>query len=112
MALVDLNEKLDWLAKLNKEEIEKQLSDDTLILYEELGLELLIKIWLKFGGCRFYISNSPLNELKRIYAKRFYNGTNTKRLAIELNVCEQFILNAQVDKSGSRPDDPKLFPEL
>lgn len=112
MALLDANEKLDWLKKIPREEIEKHLTRDIKMIYEVCGLDILVLLWQNFASISFYLSTAPLNELKKIYARKFYNGTNTKQLALELQVSEQFIYAAQKDKDGSSPDDPRLFPEL
>ena len=113
MALLDPNEKLHWLQKLKEEDIIKHLSSDSLLIYKECGIEVLIKLWEKFGGgLPFYLSNEPLTKLKKIYVKQAYNGNNAKLLAMELNVCERFIYNARLDNTGNAPDDPKLFSEL
>jgi len=112
MGLLDPNEKLAWLKSIKEEDIVKNLSNDTLLIYEECGIEVLIKLWEKFGGMPFYISNGPLNNLKRIYIKKNYSGDNLKRLAMELNVSQRFILQASSDSNGCSPDDPKLFPEI
>jgi hypothetical protein len=111
MALIEFNERLEWLKKLDPKDIEKNLPEDPLILYEEVGIDIFIKIWRKFGGLQFYIPNQPLNELRQIYVKRFYTGSNIKQLAIDLGVTERFIEKALQEKNGSHSDDPKLFPD-
>lgn len=112
MALLDPNEKLAWLKTLKEEDIIKVLSSDSLLIYQECGVEVLVKLWEKFGGMPFYISNEPLTKLKKIYVKQAYNGTNAKRLAMELNVCERFIYNARLDSNGNAPEEPTLFDKL
>ena len=112
MALLDPNEKLFWLKTLKEEDIKKHLSSDSLLIYQDCGVDVLIKLWEKFGGVTFYLSTEPLTKLKKIYIRQAYNGTNAKLLSKELNVCESFIFKARLDENGNSPDDPKLFDNL
>jgi len=112
MALIDPNEKLFWLNKLKEEDIVKALSGDALVIYQECGAEVLIKLWEKFGGCGFYLPLEPLTRLKKVYVRLSYDGTNVKLLAKELNVCESFVFKARLDNNGNAPDEPKLFSDL
>lgn len=112
MALFNPDENLEWLKQIPKEDLEKYLSKDIRMIYEACGMDVLVTLWKNLGGLQFYLSTAPLNELKKIYARKHYNGDNAKELAITLGVTDRFIFAAQVDKNGSLPDDPKLFDNL
>jgi len=111
MSIINPNE-LDWLKELKEEDITKELTHDIKLIYDACGLDVLISLWLHFSSIGFYISTAPLTEIKRIYAKRFHNNTNSKQLAIKLGVSERFIYAAQEEKNGSHAEDPELFPKL
>ncbi len=116
MSIFNPDKELTWLKELPKEEIEKNLTLDIKMIYEACGMDVLVILWKNLGGLQFYLSEAPLMELKKIYARKFYHsgpdGNNAKQLAVTLGVTDRFIFSAQVDKNGSLPDDPKLFPEL
>jgi len=58
------------------------------MIYEACGMDVLVPLWKNLGGLQFYLSTAPLNELKKVYAKKYYvsgpNGNNAKELAITL----------------------------
>lgn len=79
---------MDWIKEI---EIEDLLTNDSRLIYEHCGTEVLLMLWQRLPNLNLYISTKPLMELKKRYIKKFYNGSNLKQLAALLEVSDRFI---------------------
>jgi len=91
---------LEWL---NEIDIEDLLTNDSRLIYEHCGLDVLMKLWECLPGLNLYISTKPLVEAKRKYIRKFYNGANVKQLALKLDVSERFVYES-LQQTDSRDD--------
>jgi hypothetical protein len=90
---------LDWIKEIDN--VEDLLSGDLRIIAESCGMDVLIKLWEECPSLSLYISTVPLNEARKLYARRNYNGSNAKMLALKLGVSERFVFQAvQDDRRG------------
>ncbi len=91
---------LQWLKSID---VRQHLSGDTELLYQECGIETLIALWEKLPSLSLYISTKPLNECKKVFIRKEYNGSNVKQLARTLNVSERFVMKVISEPAGSKP---------
>ena len=114
--MLDIDENLSWLSKLDKDELYKHLTNDAKLIYDNCGIDVLIKLWEKLSSVNLYLADKPLMDLRRLYIRKNYAktpaGDNAKELAVKLHISQQFVYLALQDKNGSCPDDPTLFPQL
>jgi Mor family transcriptional regulator len=92
---------MNWIKDID---IEDLLTNDSQLIYEHCGMDVLIKLWECIPGLNLYISTKPLVEAKKRYIRKFYNGANAKQLAIKLDVSERFVYEAlqQTDAKDER----------
>ncbi len=116
--LVDSEEDLVWfgwikdLKKRDWEEVlrSRRTGDDpsTRMIYELSGMEVLIYLWKNHMSTSLYISEKPLNELRKRYIRRFYDPkqpeTCTQVLATKLRCSEQFVREAL---GSDEKEDPR-----
>ncbi len=83
------------------------LEGDMAIVHNACGIETLKKLLEGVPSMTIYVSTKPINEAKRIYVQRNFNGTNAKELARFLEVSDKFVQDAL-----NRPmakEQPRLF---
>ncbi len=93
---------MDWMKDV---EIEDLLSGDLLLVYEWCGREMLLDLWEHFPRMTLYISTKPINEAKKRYIKKHFNGKNVKELCALLQVSERFVYEA-VENTGMQEAPP------
>lgn len=92
---------MDWLDDVLKEvDIKDILDKDSELIFDEVGLEVLKKLWEKFPCMMLYISTKPLTRAKKLYIQKYHDGTNSKKLAMLLDVSERFVFQSASE------DDP------
>ena len=82
---------LDWIKEIELDDI---LSGDVRLIADSCGLDVLIRLWEECPSLSLYISTVPLNEARRRYIRRHYNGSNAKELAARLGVSDRFVFGA------------------
>ncbi len=85
---------MDWIKEI---EIDDLLVGDTKLIAEYCGLDTLIKLWENLPSMSLFISTRPLTEAKRRYIRKYYDGTNAKRLAALLEISERFVYDVVAD---------------
>lgn len=83
------------------------LEGDMAIVYNACGVDTLMKLWEGVPSMTLYVSTKAVNDAKRVYIQRNFNGTNAKELARFLEVSDKFVSDAL-----SRPvirEQPSLF---
>lgn len=89
---------MHWIKEID---IEDLLNNDSQLIYEHCGLDVLLKLWECVPGLNIYVSTKPLVEAKKRYIRKFHTGDNVKQLALLLDVSERFVyetLSATEDK--------------
>ena len=71
--------------------IDELPSNELKWLAKEIGLDAVIKIIINFSGINIYIPIGAKTALKKGYVKKHYDGTNTRELALKLNVSERTV---------------------
>lgn len=89
----------DWLKDVAIEDV---LDGDSELIYKKCGIEVLLSLWLNLPSLYLYVSTRPLNEAKKIYIRKNYNGTNVKELANRLNVSIRFVYNVVSESKNPR----------
>lgn len=95
---------LSWMDGID---IEPFLDGDMATVYGACGEATLMSLWSGVPSMTLYVSTKAINEAKRVYIQRHFNGKNGKDLALFLEVSEKF-----VQETLSRPiirQQPKLF---
>lgn len=69
----------------------EDLPGDVRWIAESLGVETTVRLILEFSGICLYIPKSAKRLLLQRYVQLAYDGTNTKRLAVELDVSDNTI---------------------
>lgn len=86
---------LDWIRTIP--DIDKHLSGDALSVFEALDkmgeqqLAAFAALYDYFGKSRVDFSDSHLNDLRKEYIRRHYDGANKKELARVLRVSLSFV---------------------
>lgn len=95
---------LSWM---NDIDVTPFLDGDMATVYGACGEDTLKSLWAGVPSMTLYVSTKAINEAKRVYIQRHFNGKNVKDLALFLEVSEKF-----VQETLSRPiirQQPKLF---
>lgn len=95
---------LSWMEDID---ITPFLDGDMATVYGACGEHTLKSLWAGVPSMTLYVSTKAINEAKRVYIQRHFNGKNGKDLALFLEVSEKF-----VQETLSRPiirQQPKLF---
>lgn len=97
---------LSWMEGID---IVPFLDGDMATVYGACGEATLMSLWSGVPSMTLYVSTKAINEAKRIYIQRHFNGKNGKELALFLEVSEKF-----VQETLSRPmiktlERPSLF---
>lgn len=109
---------MDWLTEISDIDLERLLDNDSHLIFQECGRDVLTSLWQKFGGVNLYIAEKSLYNVKRFYirqaaAKAAKEGAplNVKRLAVKLECSEQFVYEslAAADDKGDDPRQEKLL---
>ncbi|MDD3466007.1 MAG: hypothetical protein PHE67_02570 [Campylobacterales bacterium] len=98
--------KLSWLEEV---EFDDLLEGDTALIAEYCGLDTLKKLWEVLPSVNLYISTKPLDKAKKRYIQKNFDGTNIKKLAVELEVSEKFVQDALDQPKIRTIPQPKLF---
>lgn len=97
---------LSWMDDID---IVPFLDGDMATVYGACGEATLMSLWSGVPSMTLYVSTKAINEAKRVYIQRNFNGKNGKDLALFLEVSEKF-----VQETLSRPmikhiERPSLF---
>lgn len=68
-------------------------SEDLRWIAHSFGMDIAIGIADRFSGLGLYIPKRAMLHVKRLYARKHFNGANLRRLAAQLGVTEQTIRN-------------------
>ena len=79
---------MDWLSEI---EFMDLLTNDTALIAEYCGVEVLLRLWENLPSMNLFISTKPLTEAKKRYVRKFYGKIEVKKLAATLNVSERFV---------------------
>lgn len=86
---------MDWLRQID---ISDLLDNDTKLIAEQCGIDVLYNLWENLPTINLYISTKPLTEARKRYIKKFYTGSNVKNLAALLNCSERFVYEVIAQK--------------
>jgi hypothetical protein len=84
------------------------LDGDMAIVYNACGADTLTKLWEGVPSMTIYVSTKPINDAKRVYIQRNYNGRNAKELARFLEVSDKFVQDA-LGRPMIKVERPSLF---
>ncbi len=114
---------LTWIQDMKRRDVEEILKsgsragDDisTRLIYENCGLEVLVWLWKHHMSVNLYISEKPLNELRKRYIRQNFDPKEPSRcikvLATKLKVSEKFVYEALSDDPKEDPRQVKMFAE-
>jgi Mor family transcriptional regulator len=94
---------LAWLEDI---EIEDLLSGDTELIFRLCGKEVLVSLWESLPPISLYLSRKPLEEARKRYIRKHFDGSNVKALAVTLDVSERHVYkviradNAKKQRNG------------
>ena len=88
---------MKWLEEFTEEEISKELTNDTALVFQYCGFSVLRALWSELPSMNIFVSTKPLTELKKRYIKKHWNK-NAKELAALLNVSERFVYDIVQDR--------------
>ena len=112
---------LDWILDMKKRDVDEIMRTTTTrgedssmrMVYEDCGIETAILLWRKLSSVTIYVSERPLNELRRRYVRQNFNPDDpencAKVLAVKLGVSEKFVYEALEEKPAEDPRQCKLF---
>jgi Mor family transcriptional regulator len=83
-------ENLSWL---NEIEFEDLLTGDLELVYKYCGKDVLIALWAGMPSIPIYLSTKPLEEARKRYLRKHFNGSNLKALAVKLGMSESQAYN-------------------
>jgi hypothetical protein len=109
-----------WIGDLKRRDLDEVLKQprtgaepSVRTIYELSGIEVLIRMWVNHMSTALYISEAPLNDLRRRYIRRFYDPnkpeTSVKILATKLTCSEQFVRETLDSDPREDPRQVKLF---
>jgi len=84
-------ENLSWI---NEIDVSKHLDEDSMLIVEECGFDVYIKLQSILGNSRIYLSGKPLLKMKKAYIKK-HKEKSVRELQRILKVSEQFIIRAK-----------------
>lgn len=93
---------LDWLDEIEWEDL---LNSDMRLIKDKLGEQVLKGLLIELKSIHLYVTDKPINEARKRYIDRFYNGRNAKELAIRLGVSEQFIYKTNKENINRRREE-------
>jgi hypothetical protein len=97
---------LAWIRQLP--EMESLLDKDAKLVYENCGLDVFIAIWEALPSISIHVSSKPLDRLRRLYIKKFFNGSNQKELCLLLDCSERFFYDTLEAEHKNRPRGNQL----
>ncbi len=113
---------LSWIGEMKQKDVDEVLRtsgsrevDDisARLIYELSGLEVLIYLWKNHMSTNLYISEKPLNELRKRYIRQNFDANEPssciKVLAAKLRVSEKFVYEALNEDIKSDLRQCKLF---
>lgn len=116
-----MRESLDWIRDLKQRDVDRVLRSQVnagedlsmKMIYEDAGgIETCIMLWRRLSRLTLHVSERPLNELRRLYARQHFDPAEpdrcTKSLAAILNVSEQFVRESLQDDQKEDPRQEKL----
>jgi len=98
---------LSWLDELD---VLQTLDKDTALIAKSCGVDVLKSLWAEVPGITLYISEKPLNELRRQYINKHANGQNTHEIAVRLGVSERFVYKVMAERSKPKPKENPQIP--
>lgn len=81
----------DILALASELDEDDMPSEDLRCIAEESSVEAAVRISMKYGGTKFYISKELPRKLAKMYCERHYNGSNTKELVRAVGLSERTV---------------------
>jgi len=103
---------LEWVRQLKREEVETALEKDARLVYENCGFDVFLSLWEALPSISIHVSGKPLDRLRRLYIKKYFNGSNQKDLMLLLDCSERFFYDTleQDQKNRIHKNQPELFP--
>lgn len=111
-----------WIKELKQRDLDEifkasRSGDDTStrLIYELCGIEVLMHLVKNLLSTPLYISEAPINELRKRYIRRFYKPEqpeySVKVLSAKLRVSTQFVREALAEDARNDPRQVKMFTE-
>jgi hypothetical protein len=97
--------RLSWLKDV---EISDLLTGDLQFIEESCGRDILLTLLENFPKMTLYISTKPIDQAKKRYVRKYYDGKNTKELCRVLDCSERFIYESLAEK-GQMQGQEALF---
>lgn len=97
---------LSWMEDID---IKPFLDGDMATVYGACGEATLMSLWSGVPSMTLYVSTKAINEAKRVYIQRHFNGRNGKDLALFLEVSEKFVQEALSRPIINHIERPSLF---
>lgn len=111
---------LDWIRDMKQRDVDEVMKAPTLrgedssmrLVYEDCGIETNILLWRTLSSVQIYVSERPLNELRRRYVRRFFDPDNpadsVRDLAVRLGCSEKFVRDALAEDPKEDPRQEKM----
>lgn len=110
---------LGWIKELKQEDLDRvfkqtRSGDDTSmrLIYELCGMEVLAHLVKNLLSTPLYISEAPINELRKIFIRRFYDPknpeTSIKVLSVRLRCSAQSVREWLAEDPKEDPRQGKL----
>jgi DNA-binding CsgD family transcriptional regulator len=98
---------MDWLNKLNDQDIQSVLNKDALMIYNQIGRETFCELLdSNLLGLSLYMPKSIIVSLRKQYIKKTANSKTLKQIAIDLNITERQVYRYL--KKMSRNDKDRM----
>jgi hypothetical protein len=115
-----VRESLDWILDMKRKDVdaimrtELNREDPSMkMIYEDCGIDTCILLWRTLKSMQLYISETRLNNLRRLCVRQNFDVENpqgsAKELAVRLGVSEKFIYEALSDDDKEDPRQAKLL---
>ena len=86
-----IKNKYDWL-DIDTITIDDLPNEEMKIIAQECGIDVALKLMMKCSGLYFNIPVNGFNSLKAKYILKNFDGQNSRRLALQLEVSLGFVL--------------------
>jgi DNA-directed RNA polymerase specialized sigma24 family protein len=83
--------KLDWIYELPQQEFQGALDKDMRLIYNHCSMDTLLDLLEHLPSLHLYISQRPLDRLRRLYILENFEGNNHKELAAKLGCSMKFV---------------------
>ena len=96
--------KYGWLKDIDFEDL---LDNDAKLVENACGRDVMLKIWTQLPSIQIYTGGRWINEARKRYIYKHYDGTNINELAVKLNISSRFVKAALKERNQPNSKDNK-----